>query len=574
MWGPWGSRSRAARAAVAAFLLVALVAGPRIAAAEPQSSSPDADAGSGPVRVMVEVAAPDLSLLGPVGEAVERLTVATTVDRLSEEAVGSVDVVREYTSIPHFAAEVDSEGLAALEADPDVVSVVPDTPRYASLAESIPIVEADAAWADGYEGSGQTVAIIDSGVDGAHPMLSGKVTQEACFSVGSDCPNGFSTQTGAGSGVPCVGCPDNEHGTHVAGIAAGDGPTLDGVARSASVFSIMAGSVETAPAICGILPSCLVFWDSDLVAGLDHVYSRLGTVDVAAVNMSIGGGLYTANCDLLVPALTSAVDRLKNAGVAVVVSAGNDGSVTSLSFPACVSSTVSVGSSTDADTRSSFSNAGPELDVFAPGSLIRSSVPGGGYQTWNGTSMAAPHVTGAFALFKDADPAATPNGILSALKSTGVPIAVVAGRTAPRIRIGTALDAYLSGNTPRDHAKVIISGGISYANDGDLVSGDFKIRRGTFTAVDSVTGGGEIPSASGSGQATVSISLRSFLGLPLYFGNLVVVDPGAGRSVNAVLLFPSVGLAGSTASGSSSWFSTSSFPWSSYNIAWQITDAA
>ncbi|MCC7076117.1 MAG: S8 family serine peptidase [Acidimicrobiia bacterium] len=558
---------RAGRIVVAA----ALVAAAAICA--PAGASPD-DESAPARRVIVEVGAPDLSALGRVGIAMERAGVRATVDRIEDEAGGGVHVVREFEAIPHFVADVDAAGLEALEADPAVVSVVPDTPRRPLLAESIPIVEADTAWAAGWDGTGETVAVIDTGVDGTHPMLASKVVAEACFSSGGNCPGGGTAETGSGSGVPCVGCPDNVHGTHVAGIAAGNGPTLDGVARGASVFSIMAGTVVNDPVTCDGIAPCLLFYDSDMVAGLDHVYSRLGTVPVSAVNLSIGGGHFTGACDILVPAMTSAIDRLAAAGVAVVVSAGNDGYVNELSYPACISSAVSVGATTDADTRASYSNAGPELDVFAPGSLVRSSVPGGGYATLNGTSMAAPHVAGAFAVFRDADPASTPTGVLSALKATGVPISVSGGRSEPRIRVGTALDAYLSGETPKDHAKITVSGGVSYTNDADVVSGNFTVKRGFLTPLAAVTGSGQVPSASGTGQATISINLQSLAGLPLYFGNMSIHDPGAGRSLDAVLFLPSVGLAGSKASGSSTWFEMRSFPWASYRIAWSITDAA
>ena len=98
------------------------------------------------------------------------------------------------------------------------------------LLDSVPLIGADQAWEDGYDGTGRTVAVIDSGVDSTHPFLAGRVVEEACYSTTSGvqsttlCPNGADEQIGPGAGKHCSldleGC---WHGTHVAGIVAGDG---------------------------------------------------------------------------------------------------------------------------------------------------------------------------------------------------------------------------------------------------------------------------------------------------------------------------------------------------------------
>src|SRR5258705_417618 len=82
--------------------------------------------------------------------------------------------------------------------------------------------------------SGWVVAILDTGVHGAHPFLAGKVVSEACYSAHGDCPNGNDEQIGAGAGETCTYAPHTcRHGTHVAGIAAGRGDDFSGVARGA-----------------------------------------------------------------------------------------------------------------------------------------------------------------------------------------------------------------------------------------------------------------------------------------------------------------------------------------------------
>ena len=113
-----------------------------------------------------------------------------------------------------------------------------------NLLESIPLIGADVSSAAGHTGAGWTVAILDTGVDGDHPFLAGKVVAEACYSTTASnarsfCPGGLSQSTAPGSGGDCpaliFGC---DHGTHTAGIAAGSGPAFSGVARDAGVISI------------------------------------------------------------------------------------------------------------------------------------------------------------------------------------------------------------------------------------------------------------------------------------------------------------------------------------------------
>jgi subtilisin family serine protease len=155
---------------------------------------------------------------------------------------------------------------------------------------------------------------------------------------------------------------------------------------------------------------------------------------VASANMSLGGGRSAGACDADVT--KPAIDQLRAVGVATAIAAGNDGFADAVSFPGCISSAVTVGSTTKADAISSFSNRGPQIDVFAPGSQISSSVPGGTFSTFSGTSMAAPHVAGAFAALRSARPTASLADLERALVSTGV---AVEGRR--RIALARALQA-------------------------------------------------------------------------------------------------------------------------------------
>ncbi|NIQ13509.1 MAG: S8 family serine peptidase, partial [Candidatus Dadabacteria bacterium] len=217
-----------------------------------------------------------------------------------------------------------------------------------------------------------------------------------------------------GSGEPCnntiAGC---DHGTHVAGIAAGwsDGtyPVGPGVASDANIIAIQVFTEFADAGICGGfgLPTpCALTYASDQIAGLQRVYDLRFTYDISTVNMSLGGGKYTAACDG--DSRKAIIDLLRAAGIATVISSGNNGYSDGMGAPACISTAISVGSTTvDSwgfpyvdDTVSTFSNSASFLDLLAPGQVIYSSVPGDVYGWKQGTSMAAPHVAGAWALLK------------------------------------------------------------------------------------------------------------------------------------------------------------------------------
>jgi subtilisin family serine protease len=144
--------------------------------------------------------------------------------------------------------------------------------------------------------------------------------------------------------------------------------------------------------------------------------------------MSLGGGRSTTACDndLTKPV----IDQLRTAGVAVAIASGNDGFRDSVSFPGCISTAVTVGATSKQDQIAQFSNCGPQVDLHAPGVNINSSIPGGQFAAFSGTSMATPHVAGAFASLKSMHPTATVDAIEAALKTSGID---VGGR--PRIRL-------------------------------------------------------------------------------------------------------------------------------------------
>jgi subtilisin family serine protease len=358
---------------------------------------------------------------------------------------------RSYDSIPFVALEVTADELERLAADLEVISLTEDKAAELFLPESIPLVQGNQAHAAGFTGAGQTVAILDTGVDKNHAFLGGRVIEEACFSTGGWCPGGAKTSTAPGSGMPCpmAGC---EHGTHVAGIAAGGSSSTTGVASAANIFAIqIASNVSGQPR----------FWTSDYLAALEHVFAQRDRLSIAAVNMSLGGGRFTSNCDSDYPPVTAAIRNLRGAGIATVVASGNDGYTNALSYPACISDAVSVGAVSDVswgtctdgqpsarDKVACYSNSAAFLSLLAPGSRILSSGPGNSYFQAHGTSMAAPHVAGAWAVLKQKAPNAGVAEVLAVLQGTGTQVNDYRnGITKGRIDVMAALDQ-LSSSMP------------------------------------------------------------------------------------------------------------------------------
>jgi subtilisin family serine protease len=226
-------------------------------------------------------------------------------------------------------------------------------------------------------GSGVNAYVIDTGIRRTHTQFGGRA---------------YAGFTAIYDGRGTTDC--NGHGTHVSGTIGG---SKYGVAKSVRLFAVRVLSCSGSGSTSGV------------IAGIDWVTANHNRPAVA--NMSLGGGASSA--------LDAAVRNSIAAGVTYAIAAGNSNANAGNYSPARVSEAITVGSSTSSDAKSSFSNFGSVVDIFAPGSSITSawSTSDTATNTISGTSMATPHVAGMAARYLQGNPGASPATVRNALVS-------------------------------------------------------------------------------------------------------------------------------------------------------------
>ena len=312
-----------------------------------------------------------------------------------------------------YAARMSDQAAARVAQDPRVAAVERDqvvTLDAQTVPTGIDRIDADLSSTVAGNGGGSVgvdVAVIDTGI-ASHPDLN--------VVGGKNCVGGNTRAWGDGNG----------HGTHVAGTigAKDDAVGVVGVAPGARLWAVRVLNNQGSGTRSGI------------ICGVDYVTANKGVIDVA--NMSLGGsGTEPAGGGCTTgDAYHDAICRSVAGGVTYVVAAGNSSANSANHVPAAYDEVITVSALADFngapgggaaatcrpdvdDTFADFSNYGADVDLIAPGVCINSTWLSGGYNTISGTSMASPHVAGAAALYKAANPGASPAQVKSALEGAG-----------------------------------------------------------------------------------------------------------------------------------------------------------
>ena len=359
--------------------------------------------------------------------------------KVIEAVLGETDPEsRRIGGLPVVLTEIDQDGLEMLQSEARIASIFLDKPERLTLDSSSAMMNVPPVYDQGFTGTGQVVAVLDTGVDAEHGFLAGKVVAEGCFSSPpasvsgavrrqSLCPNGLSIDTRAGAGLPCDEPADQcAHGTHVAGIATGvhmDTATFNGsgIAKGSDLVAIQVFTRFDDVEQCkksGRSAPCLMSYPSDQLEALEYVRFLAYSLSIAAVNISIGGERREHACDDNDPR-APVIEDLRAMGIATVISSGNDSYYNAVRAPGCISSALTVGAAqrNSKDLNTDFSNTSDLVDFIAPGTNVISSVPGG-FGPMTGTSMAAPHIAGLIALLRSQYPEASVAQMEFALKMT------------------------------------------------------------------------------------------------------------------------------------------------------------
>lgn len=446
----------------------------------------------------------------------ERVRVIVQLDHKASGAdvvksvAGGATKVKKTATMPYVIMEVPRPALKGLQHNPHVVGVVEDFADPPALSNALPVVNGDDVQALGFTGAGATVAILDTGIDADHPFFGSRIVAQHCFSDPTDddgngdeaslCPDGTTEDTSAdidsSNNATCVDAGSNicDHGTHVAGIAAGraaddtvGSPPGNGVAPGAQIIAVQVFTRVNTASGCSPNPApCVLSYASDQIEALDWVRGQAAANpgwNVVASNMSLGGGNNASACDG--DTRKAAIDSNLGAGIATVIASGNNSFLNAVGAPGCISTAFTVGRTNNDDTTTNSGNRGPLLDVMAPGSSIVSSIDDDAYGTKSGTSMSTPMVTGALAVLRSAYPSRSVANLMTDITSTGVPItyttdaAGTTTNTTPRLDLLAALQAAnVAPVVTVDDASLTVDEGALATNSGSATDAD-----GTVTSV-------------------------------------------------------------------------------------------
>ncbi|MFJ8859166.1 S8 family serine peptidase [Streptomyces sp. NPDC102451] len=341
--------------------------------------------------------------------------------------------------------------------DKGIAALWLDGKAEVALKDSVPQVNAPQAWAEGYDGKGTTVAVLDTGIDATHPDVKDRVTQSKSFVPGEEVVD------------------RNGHGTHVASTIAGSGAASDGLNKG------------VAPAADLIVGKVLSDEGSGADSGIIEAMEWAKAEGADVVSMSLGSSIPDDGTD----PMSQAVDALSaDGGPLFVIAAGNSYGAGTIGSPGSAAKALTVAAVDKSDNRADFSSMGPLVrsyglkpDLSAPGVDINAaasqSVPGieGMYQSMSGTSMATPHVAGAAAILKQRHPDWSGQRIKDALMSSSKELADHSpyeqgtGRLDVKAAVDTTIEAtgsveVASYDWPHSASDPVAERTITYRNTG------------------------------------------------------------------------------------------------------------
>src|SRR3989338_5558235 len=257
-----------------------------------------------------------------------------------------------YTTVNGFAGKLKKSSYNKLKNSPNVMKIIKNGVKDFALDASVPMVNATNVWRMIYNdfnvtGRGETICVIDSGIDYAHPSLGGCTTDNFLAGNCSKVVAGHDFKNNDNNPID-----DQGHGTHVAGIIASTNETYKGIAPDSKLVALKVCD-NTASGNCA---------DSDIVSAIDWCVNNASKYNISVISMSLGGGLFTTHCDdeSSESGFKIAIDSAVARNISIIVAAGNNGagnsgSTTAISSPACLRNSTAVGSVTKADVISDFS---------------------------------------------------------------------------------------------------------------------------------------------------------------------------------------------------------------------------